>query len=375
MVGKRKTQIALLSAILLVCSLLLLHAANVSLIFADPETSLWLSCPEPGSTFVTADVGGRLGNIVWTYLSVVAAARRHNLRPVIDQRTLDVLSTDAFERNFLRVPSVEWLDRRCGLKGALTHAVRNRSERIASRQDFFSLLEEFPQDQIRVLKYKIYATDSELTTAFWNELKKELVLKTQLQNKADSELRRIGEEFQARTGIKATHVEFVGIHVRRTDYGKHLSIILPGSVEADSEFFHAAIEWLKKRLRKPLIFVVVSDDPAWTQQYIVGNRSEIFLAGSSNIDEPGEDLAILAACQHSIFAYGTFGLTAAFLASRPGGHTVLFDPRNGGVTKEMEFGANLPGWHIMDQHGNLTYQNTPISFHYFLHPHQSREWD
>ncbi|XP_065346999.1 galactoside alpha-(1,2)-fucosyltransferase 2-like [Cloeon dipterum] len=345
----------------------------------DPESMHWLSCPEPGqgrkSTFVTADIYGRLGNVVWSYLSVVAAARRYNLRPVIDQQSLDTLEKEAFDANFLRVPSVDWLERTCALGGLLENAIQFESKLLTSKERMIRYLEEWPDAGFAVLKYDFSATDSELTTAFWDELPNELVLKEKYRKKAANQLRILQKRFQEQTGTDAADVEFVGIHVRRTDYTEHLPHILPGSTAAGPEFFHAAINWLKEKMRKKtLIFVAVSDDRQWTQENVIGNRTDVFMAGSSDVEEPGEDLAILAACNHSIFAYGTFGLTAASLASRPGGHTVLFDPQNGGVTKEMEFGANLPGWHIMDQHGNLTYQNTPISFHLYLHPHKERKW-
>jgi hypothetical protein len=61
-------------------------------------------------------------------------------------------------------------------------------------------------------------------------------------------------------------------------------------------------------------------------------------------------------------------LTGALLASQFGSYTVIFDPRNGTVTKEMEFAANLPGWKIMDNDGNFHYQNKSISFGYYVHP-------
>jgi len=97
------------------------------------------------------------------------------------------------------------------------------------------------------------------------------------------------------------------------------------------------------------------------------NFSE-FVSGNGDVDNPGLDLALLGACNHTIFAYGTFGLTGALLASRPGGYTVIFDPLNGTVTKEMEFAANLPGWRIMDSDGNFNYENKNIDYVYYVHP-------
>jgi hypothetical protein len=93
-----------------------------------------------------------------------------------------------------------------------------------------------------------------------------------------------------------------------------------------------------------------------------------FSLGNGDINNPGLDLALLGACSHTIFAYGTFALTAALLANIPGGYTVMFDPLNGTVTKEMEFAANLPGWRIMDTNGNFNYENKRIDYEYYVHP-------
>jgi len=63
----------------------------------------------------------------------------------------------------------------------------------------------------------------------------------------------------------------------------------------------------------------------------------------------------LAACNHSIFAYGTFAMTGALLAN--GGYTIVFDTGNKTVTKEMQFASALPRWYIMDKDGKLQYEN------------------
>jgi galactoside 2-L-fucosyltransferase 1/2 len=77
--------------------------------------------------------------------------------------------------------------------------------------------------------------------------------------------------------------------------------------------------------------------------------------GSGVYNSPYQDLALLAACNHSIFAYGTFGLTGAFLAQ--GGYTIVFDTGNNTVNPETRIASSLPRWYVMDQNGVLKFEN------------------
>jgi len=66
-------------------------------------------------------------------------------------------------------------------------------------------------------------------------------------------------------------------------------------------------------------------------------------------------MALMAACNHSIFAYGTYALTGALLAQ--GGYTIVYDLGNKISTKEMQYASALPGWYIMDSKGQLQYED------------------
>jgi hypothetical protein len=87
---------------------------------------------------------------------------------------------------------------------------------------------------------------------------------------------------------------------------------------------------------------------------MINKRLNIVL-GSGVYDNPYQDMAMLAACNHSIFAYGTYALTGALLAQ--GGYTIVFDIGNKTVTKEMQFASALPGWYLMNSKGELTYED------------------
>ena len=62
-------------------------------------------------------------------------------------------------------------------------------------------------------------------------------------------------------------------------------------------------------------------------------------------DDIGDDLALLAACNHTILSYGTFGQWAAFLA---GGRVVISDTasvtKEGRELREAGFDDNQSGW-------------------------------
>lgn len=79
-----------------------------------------------------------------------------------------------------------------------------------------------------------------------------------------------------------------------------------------------------------------------------------FVLGCGDVSSPGDDLALLGSCNHTILAHGTFGLSAAMFAR--GRYTLLYDPRHDLNTKEMEFMQNLPGWYALDNQGKSYYK-------------------
>lgn len=70
----------------------------------------------------------------------------------------------------------------------------------------------------------------------------------------------------------------------------------------------------------PLAFVITSDDPKWCRINLRSSPDTIVVG---NKNRPEADLALLASCNHTIFDYGTYGLTAAMFNFE--GRTVVFD--------------------------------------------------
>ena len=84
------------------------------------------------------------------------------------------------------------------------------------------------------------------------------------------------------------------------------------------------------------MFVVVSDDPKWCERELRGDDVMVMKTNS-----PGQDLAIMAACNHSIIDYGTYGVWGAILS---GGDTFIYNLTN---SSPVTLASLLPNWYIV----------------------------
>ncbi|XP_049943259.1 galactoside 2-alpha-L-fucosyltransferase Sec1-like [Schistocerca serialis cubense] len=130
----------------------------------------------------------------------------------------------------------------------------------------------------------------------------------------------------------------VGVHVRRTDYGRYMRKRFHLQQEAGPAYYEAAAAAMLADLHSEcaaVAFAVTSDDSKWCQQHLLpaltrkasadAAASVGFLMSSK---KPADDLCLLSSCQHLIMAYGTFGLTAAILS---GGRTIMYDTAHHGA--------------------------------------------
>ncbi|XP_078280580.1 galactoside alpha-(1,2)-fucosyltransferase 2-like [Rhinoraja longicauda] len=121
-----------------------------------------------------------------------------------------------------------------------------------------------------------------------------------------------------RIGGKRKNVTFVGVHVRRGDYVRTMPQVWKG-VLADKKYLEKAMTYFRNKY-KNVIFVVTSDGMDWCKQNINNSKGDVFFSDTSN--SPGQDLSILAHCNHTIMTIGTFGYWAGYLA---GGETIFLD--------------------------------------------------
>lgn len=129
-------------------------------------------------------------------------------------------------------------------------------------------------------------------------------------------------------GWAASSYVRVGVHVRRGDY------LLPrrirkGFTTATPAYLRRAVGYFVERFAR-IQFVVASNDVPWCRKYV---RSSTWDASRVNVTfseghSAGEDLALLASCNHTVVTTGTYGWWAAWLAD---GITVYYAnfPRHG----------------------------------------------
>lgn len=143
---------------------------------------------------------------------------------------------------------------------------------------------------------------------------------------------------------------YVGVHVRRSeDYVSYLWMSLrvkPASVD----YYLRAMRYFDRKYVN-VIFLIASDSIDWCKYNLITNYNDdgkknkkffkINFVSSSDAKGPGNDLAILSACNHSIIDYGTYGAFGAVLTR---GETIVY---NVSMHFSTTLAKALPNWKIM----------------------------
>ncbi|XP_040565973.1 uncharacterized protein [Lepeophtheirus salmonis] len=123
--------------------------------------------------------------------------------------------------------------------------------------------------------------------------------------------------------INKLNITLVGIHVRKRDADRDIveRYNLP---KLSPSYYLEAIHMCRKKF-KHVIFIIVSDEMNWVYDNLMPRKGSAFLypAGHGHVNcrtAISIDLALMAACDHSILSYGTFSFWSGWLA---GGHRIL----------------------------------------------------
>ncbi|XP_018335838.1 galactoside 2-alpha-L-fucosyltransferase 2-like [Agrilus planipennis] len=261
-------------------------------------------CPLYG--IVTTMQGGRLGNQMWEYASVWAVARRTGLEPYVP-RCIRVRLDQVFES--LSVPTLE----------EIAHCPVDMTFFVNSLDAW-----NFTRQSIILPRYSL---QPDIVLSWVQDIISEFTFKKKLFNKSQQILQRAAKNI--------SHPVFVGVHVRRTDYIGYLwrkHTVQPASFK----FYYAAMKYYNQKY-KNVVFIVVSDEPAWCIKFF-GKLKNVYITSRSIPNSPSLDLAILSSCNHSIIDYGTFGTWGAILA---GGETIFYNISQSSVAR---VGQILPHW-------------------------------
>ncbi|XP_063852770.1 galactoside alpha-(1,2)-fucosyltransferase 1-like isoform X2 [Scylla paramamosain] len=258
-------------------------------------------CDKP---FVTVNESGRLGNQMFQYASLyllrhlfgvrVSALKgmHENLNKIFKNIVVPVTNTSCFLGNTKSHSFMQLYDK---LYRAAARVWTNSTSNIITEPllDDIYYVSDYPEPRDLFLEHRKL-----IHTLF--KFRDE-VMKNAVQN-INNALRSFNATYHQRD------FPIVTVHVRRTDYERHLKII-HNLTQLGKLYYTNAFEFYKKRLKRPL-FLVVSDDPKWCRENL---QAKDVLVIASKV--PAEDMAAMSLGDHHITSYGTFSYMGALLGN------------------------------------------------------------
>ena len=167
---------------------------------------------------------------------------------------------------------------------------------------------------------RVHLTGFGNAVGLFHQFRDELLAEFKLEHKYYSAAQKFLESVRTNEDER-----FVGIHARRKDYVRYLAGQNYRTKLVGVDFFERA---LNKLNLTNFAAVLISDDDVWlrrnmmnvAERTILGAGARDFLAKSDDPDALSRrellslDLALLWACDHSVYDYGTFGFWGAYLA-------------------------------------------------------------
>jgi galactoside 2-L-fucosyltransferase 1/2 len=269
----------------------------------QPPPNNNIRCPQ--KPIVTVRQKGRLGNQIFEYISVWALAKATGREPYVPSCLITEL--EKIFRN-LPVPPLSYLAY-CPVQEYPVEVTKkqldqsNGSIMLPNYIQLPTYIAPFVSDIRQIFQFKEHIID-----------KSQKLLHT------------------ASKGMR--NITYVGVHVRRTDYIGYMKRKFNAS-PVKPDYFLRHMNVFRNKYQR-VIFVVVSDDHQWCERELRGGDVVVIKTNS-----PVQDLVIMAACNHSIIDYGTYGLFGAILA---GGNTFIYNITN---TSPCKLALLLPNWYIV----------------------------
>ncbi|XP_047004274.1 galactoside alpha-(1,2)-fucosyltransferase 2-like [Schistocerca americana] len=308
-----------------------------------------VKCLPRGAATVLA--GGRLGNLIMEFLSLWTAARLHNLTAFAPPQLRDRLH-EVFEP--LGVPDMlEFLSQSGCPEDALEEAGRRLFKVDLETESLAEVVAHAKELHVPIV-FEVWIVLPETIIPLAADVRRHFGYRPKLREYAENKLRSLRRTV-LETSPNVKEVVFAGVHVRRTDYADHLRLLYNSDRPADERYYGRAALWLNSTVVPSggeLVLVVASDDPYWVQDVLLPHLRSLglrhtFLVGDGVLDEPEWDLALLSSCNHSVLAYGTFGLFSALMT---GGRAAVYHLQRGdAVSPAMQFAQHIPGWVAISQ--------------------------
>ena len=271
-------------------------------------------CP-PSGGLISADKCGRLGNIMFEYAALLGANYTLGRPAWLLPKMADTLTA------YFESLSTPVLPRDCRY---------NWTELSVE-----ALINDTPKDGEDHLIVR-YPTAVQVFQPLRQKVLREFTFRSELRASADHRLTELARQ------ANVSSPTFIGVHVRRTDYSQWMTRYVDGGL-VGADYLRRALGLMRRR-HPDALFVVASDDLDWCRREL--RAPDVVLAGDGVQAQPGGDLALLAACNHSVVTHGTFGFWAAYLAG-------------GEVVKPTGYGTTRTGVEANARRANLNWTWIP----------------
>lgn len=135
----------------------------------------------------------------------------------------------------------------------------------------------------------------------------------------------------------------VSLHIRRGDYLLHDNY----KGICQQEYYHHAIDYVKKAYGHDLRFVIFSNDMAWCHENIAPmlNRQDFLYADWNTGMESYKDMRLMSACRVNIIANSSFSWWAAYMNQHPDKEIIA--PKKW-TNKDVHFDRQMPDWTLFE---------------------------
>lgn len=237
---------------------------------------------------VTVSDKGRIGNLMSQYMTLLGESKRLGFLPIMSNKMAQAL-IPIFPH--LSVPSLDILPCSCNW----TNVSHNLLRKMKTSKELFAF------------GNNILLTGSpnhlEIFERYFPTVLGEFTFNQGVMSEVNTYFKEIKAIFRSRMSLdKKDDVIIIGIHNRRTDYGRYL--IKQGHGRLLSiQYFENAMKAFVETHGNGTLFVMTSDDPQWLFKHFK-KRKDVFFS-FQNWPRCGNkvmfDLAVCANANHSIF--------------------------------------------------------------------------
>lgn len=251
---------------------------------------------------MTCQLHGRLGNMMFAYAALIGIAQKTGRTPV--------LPINHFLRSMFHIRAA-----------ALPHRLSGTEKLFESHGAgaYDSQFEQFHSD-IQLLELVGYFQSWKYFRNMEPLIREEFTFRRHVTAAVDKFLQSAVKENYG-PDAHTYDVILIGVHIRVGDMMLDANIAR-GYTVASLHYFTAAVEWFQHRFpREQLLFVLATDDRKWCRDNFPYMSLGKLPVVNTALGPDVQDLAILAACNHTIITVGSFGWWAAWLS---GGITVYY---------------------------------------------------